>query len=111
MPRLYVKELGGPALEEQRAVGAAETEGIAEGIFHAGFTRVVRNVVQVALRILLVKIDSGRKALIAQFTGGNPAIGASLKRMWQENPDGLAHKSGVDMEVAKFMGKAMERLG
>src|SRR3954463_5537550 len=44
------RKLSCPTLEKKRAVGAAEAEGIAERIFHAGFARMVRNVIQVALR-------------------------------------------------------------
>jgi hypothetical protein len=59
----------------------------------------------------VVAIARRWKALVAQFTGGNEGIGDNLKRLWQDNPDGLAQKSGIAIEVARFMGKAMERLG
>src|SRR5882724_12364131 len=58
--------LSRPALEEQRSVGTAEAERIAERIFHGGFASMVGHVVEVALGILVVEVDGGREALIAQ---------------------------------------------
>src|SRR6266850_2994510 len=63
--------LSRPALEEQRSVGTAEAKRIAERIFHGGFARVVRNVIQVALWILLVEVDGRGQALIAQRQNGD----------------------------------------
>ena len=43
--------LSAPALENQRGVGAAESERIRERVLDGGFARIVGNVVQIALRI------------------------------------------------------------
>src|SRR5260370_31545869 len=40
--------LAGPALENERGVGAAKSEGIRERVFHRGLARFVRNVVEIA---------------------------------------------------------------
>lgn len=50
------------------------------------------------------------KALIEAFTKGNPGIRDGLTKLWRENTEALAHKSGVDPELAHFMGRAMARL-
>ena len=55
-----------PALEEQRGVGAAETERIRERVLDLGFARVVRNVIEIALRIGSFLVDRRRQNLIAQ---------------------------------------------
>jgi DNA-binding transcriptional MerR regulator len=59
----------------------------------------------------VVAIARRWKALIDAFTGGNPGIHQGMTRLWRENTDALAHKSGFDPELARFMGKAVERLG
>lgn len=51
------------------------------------------------------------KGMIEQFTSGNAGIRDNLDRLWRENTDALAARSGLPVEVAKWMGEAMRRLG
>src|SRR5207302_9287304 len=52
-----------PALEKQRAVGAAEAEGIRQGVLQFGLLGVVGDEVQgVALRVGIIQVDGRRKA-------------------------------------------------
>jgi len=49
------------------------------------------------------------KALIAEFTGGDPGIHASLSRMYSENPD-MPQQWGVEPELWRYMGEASSAL-
>lgn len=53
-------------------------------------------------------IAARARALIEQFTGGDPGIAASLSRMYAEQPVEKIHPS-FDPEVFAYMGKAMGR--
>jgi MerR family transcriptional regulator, thiopeptide resistance regulator len=46
------------------------------------------------------------RALIEGFTGGNPGVADSLKRMWQEQGSTMNAQFGYDPKVMEFMGKA-----
>jgi len=52
------------------------------------------------------------QGLIDEFTGGDPGIADSLRRMWQERGDQIAaqHGMGYDPRLFEFMGKALEAL-
>src|SRR4051812_40851296 len=69
--KLKKRKLGGPALEQQRAIGPAEAKGVAQRVFHSRFARVVGNAIQIALRVLVVEIDRWRQALIAKRKHGD----------------------------------------
>ena len=67
-----------PTLEEQRAVGAAEAEGIRQGILDFGLLGVVGDEVQgVALRVGIIQVDGRRKALVAQCEHGDAGLQAA----------------------------------
>ena len=51
------------------------------------------------------------KAMIEQFTMGDSGIREGVDRMWRENADALASRSGLPVEVARWIGEAMRRLG
>lgn len=53
-----------------------------------------------------------RKArdLIAEFTGGDAGITASLARMQRDDPRSMYDRWGVEPEVAEYMGRAMKEL-
>ena len=56
-----------PALEDQRAVGAAEAEGIRQGVVERRLAGLVGNEVHsVGIGILVLEIDRGRQYLLAQ---------------------------------------------
>src|SRR5579864_879250 len=55
-----------PALEDQGCVCAAEAERIRERVLDSRFARLVRNVVQIALRIGILVVHGRRQNLIAQ---------------------------------------------
>src|SRR5690242_4016605 len=56
----------GPALENQRRVRAAKSEGVRERVLDGSLARFVGNVVQVALGVRCFLVDRRRKDLIAQ---------------------------------------------
>src|ERR1700753_4002676 len=56
----------GPALENQRGVGAAKTERVRKRVFDVRFSRDIRNIIEIALRIRRFEIDRRRRNLIAQ---------------------------------------------
>ena len=61
-----------PAFEQQGAVGAAEAEGISQGVLEFGLLSFVRDEVQgVALRVGIFQINRRRQALIAQGEHGS----------------------------------------
>jgi DNA-binding transcriptional MerR regulator len=47
-----------------------------------------------------------RQELVDQFTGGDKAIEASLKRMWTEQGDKLCAQFGMDPKVLQYLVKA-----
>lgn len=47
------------------------------------------------------------RALIEEFTGGDPGIAASLERMYQEEP-AARERAGLDPELAAYIGQAMK---
>jgi DNA-binding transcriptional MerR regulator len=51
------------------------------------------------------KLRARMDALIHAFTGGNPAIEASLNKMHRQEPD-LLSRNGFDPALAEYMGKA-----
>jgi DNA-binding transcriptional MerR regulator len=44
--------------------------------------------------------------LVGAFTGGDPGIAASLKKMWTEQGDNLNAKFGYDPKVMEYLAKA-----
>jgi DNA-binding transcriptional MerR regulator len=51
-------------------------------------------------------------ALIEEFTGGNPEIRESLRRMYRDNPNAAADKGHThDPQMAEYVGQAMRSLG
>ena len=48
--------------------------------------------------------------LVAEFTGGNPAIAQSLQRMYQ-NEASVRKRTGIDMGLMEYVGKAMGAAG
>jgi MerR family transcriptional regulator, thiopeptide resistance regulator len=46
------------------------------------------------------------QALVAEFTGGDPGIAASLNRMYQNEPD-VRQRSGIDPELMEYVRTAM----
>ena len=49
-----------PTLEKKRCVGAAEAEGIGQGVLDVNLAHLVRNVVEIAVGIRRLVIDGGR---------------------------------------------------
>src|SRR2546426_284208 len=47
-------------LEQERGVGAAKTEGVRKRVADVGLTRLVRHVIEVAVRIRYFVVDGGR---------------------------------------------------
>src|SRR3954471_6622208 len=64
--RIEKKSLSSPALEEQGAVRPAETERVAERVFHTRFAGVVGDAIEIALRVLIIEVDGRGQALVAQ---------------------------------------------
>ncbi len=64
MPALEGLRMQSDFLENQGSVSATEAEGVAHGNIHAGFTGNIWNIVQIALRILIVHIDGRRQNLV-----------------------------------------------
>src|SRR5205807_4894871 len=58
--------LSSPALENQRRVGAAKSKRIRKRVFERCFASVIRNVIQIAFRIRILKVDGGWQSLVAQ---------------------------------------------
>src|ERR1700676_966776 len=58
--------LAGPALENERGVGAAKPKGVGKRVFQRGLAGFVRNVVQIASRVRRLLVDRGRQNLVAQ---------------------------------------------
>ena len=67
-----------PTLEEQRAVGPAEAEGVSQGVLEFGLLGMVGDEVQgVALRVGIFQINGRRKALVAQCEHGDAGLQAA----------------------------------
>ncbi len=66
-----------PAFEDQRAVGAAEAEGVREGVVDPGWLRLVGDVVQAALRIELDDVHRGRGDLVLHGQDGDAGFQAA----------------------------------
>src|SRR5258707_15323371 len=58
--------LAGPALENQRGVGAAKSKRIRKRVVHLLFARVIRLIVQIASRVRIKLIDGGGQNLVTQ---------------------------------------------
>jgi DNA-binding transcriptional MerR regulator len=48
-----------------------------------------------------------QQALVDEFTGGDPGIAQSLKRLWTEQGDKLAAQYGYEPKVLEYLGKAV----
>ena len=53
-------------------------------------------------------LEKRRQALVNAFSGGDPAIEQSLKRMWTEQGDKLAATFGYDPKVLEYMAGVAE---
>src|SRR6266404_1189660 len=81
-PKTYLVEtktelLAGPALENQRRVGAAKSEGVRERVFDGSFARFVGDVVQIASRVRRFLVNGRRQDLIAQGQHADPRLQAA----------------------------------
>ena len=47
------------------------------------------------------------RALVDEFTGGNPSIEQSLRSVWEHETD-LRQQTGIDRELMDYIGQAME---
>jgi DNA-binding transcriptional MerR regulator len=50
-------------------------------------------------------LEQRRRALIRAFTGGDPGIERSLKRLWAEQGDKLCTQYGYDPRLLEYLGK------
>src|SRR5712691_896333 len=73
-PTLKGMLFAGPALKNERGVGAAKPKGIRKRVFHGRFARVIRNVIQIALGIRSLVIDGRRQNLVAQSEHADPCF-------------------------------------
>ena len=46
------------------------------------------------------------KALLAEFTGGNPEIQKGLNKMYSQEPE-ARQKTGIDQKLMEYVGRAM----
>ena len=53
----------------------------------------------------LRSLEERRRALVSAFSGGNPGIEQSLKRLWTEQGDKLCAQYGMDPKVMEYLGK------
>jgi hypothetical protein len=53
-------------------------------------------------------LEKRRQALVSAFSGKDPAIEQSLKRMWTEQGDKLCAQFGIDPRVMAYLGKVSE---
>jgi DNA-binding transcriptional MerR regulator len=51
-------------------------------------------------------LEQRRRALVNAFTGGDPGIAQSLKRLWTEQGDKLAAQHGYEPELMAYLAKA-----
>jgi DNA-binding transcriptional MerR regulator len=54
------------------------------------------------------ELEKRRQALVNEFTGGNPEIEQSLKRMWEEQGEKFAAQFGYDPKALEYMRKVNE---
>ncbi|MCI0465307.1 MAG: MerR family transcriptional regulator [Gemmataceae bacterium] len=59
----------------------------------------------------LQELEKRRQALVNAFTGGDPGIEQSLKRMWTEQGDKLATQYGYDPKLMEYLGKVAAAQG
>jgi DNA-binding transcriptional MerR regulator len=52
--------------------------------------------------------EKRRQALVNAFTGGNPGLEQSLKRLWTEQGDKLSAQFGYDPKLMEYLGKVAE---
>jgi DNA-binding transcriptional MerR regulator len=53
-------------------------------------------------------LEKRRQALVHEFTGGDPGIAQSVKRLWQEQGQNLTAQYGYDPKVLAYMEKATQ---
>jgi DNA-binding transcriptional MerR regulator len=53
-------------------------------------------------------LEKRRQALVEAFTGGDPGIAQSLKRLWTEQGDKLAAQYGYDPKLLEYLAKVAE---
>jgi len=56
---------------------------------------------------VMQKLARRWQELVREFTGGDPGITASLRKMYQEEPEVREH-TGVDSELSGYIGRALE---
>src|SRR5260370_29779501 len=66
--------LAGPALKNERGIGASKSKGIRKRVFHGRFARMIRNVIQITLGIWSLVIDRGWQNLVAQREDADPCF-------------------------------------
>ncbi len=50
------------------------------------------------------------KGLVEEFTGGDPGITASLRRMYREEPEFVAHRGySFDPKLTEYVGQALAK--
>lgn len=101
--KYYTPEQG-EALEQRReslgTEGMAEAEAAWQAIFAE--TKAVMNKGLPSTAPEMTEIRARAQALVAQFTGGDAEIHASLGKMWQEEAE-LPQQHGIDPEVMAFL--------
>jgi MerR family transcriptional regulator, thiopeptide resistance regulator len=50
------------------------------------------------------------KALVEEFTGGNPEIGQAVRRMYEQEPE-MRRRSGIDMAMSDYVNRALAAAG
>src|SRR3990170_4136711 len=92
-----------PAFEQQGGVGAAEAEGIRQGVLHFSLARLVGNVIQVAGRVGLLIVDGRGENLVAQrqnADAGLQSAGAAQQMAGHGLGGADGHLGGVLAECA-----------
>jgi MerR family transcriptional regulator, thiopeptide resistance regulator len=56
----------------------------------------------------LQALEQRRQELVNAFTGGDPAMAQSLKRLWTEQGDKLSAQYGYDPKLMEYLGKVSE---
>ena len=54
------------------------------------------------------ELEKRRQALVNAFTGGNPGLEQSLKKMWTEQGDKLSAQFGYHPKLMEYLGKVAE---
>jgi DNA-binding transcriptional MerR regulator len=54
------------------------------------------------------ELEKRRQALVNEFSGGDPGIEQSLKRLWTEQGDKLCAQYGYDPKLLEYLGKVAE---